>query len=121
MRKTANVSGVRVGVLAGAAYSCTIDNVDVLESSVTGEQNCGGLLGFAMENSNLSINDCKIKNISLNTAATKLSDVQGASFGGLVGFIHKNTTIWQRRSLITDIPVTLWRRQNRQTKKEVLW
>ena len=31
MRKTANVSGVRVGVLAGAAYSCTIDNVDVLE------------------------------------------------------------------------------------------
>ena len=99
MRKTANVSGVRVGVLAGAAYSCTIDNVDVLESSVTGEQNCGGLLGFAMENSNLSINDCKIKNISLNTAATKLSDVQGAFFGGLVGFIHKdvNATITENR------------------------
>ncbi len=86
----ANVQGVRAAVLAGASYSCTIEHVTISNSVVTGEQKCAGLLGFQMENSTLDISDCKVENVEIKAASTKYSDVQGASFGGLVGFIHRD-------------------------------
>lgn len=99
----ADVTGVRAAVLAGASYSCTIDNVKILDSVVTGEQKCGGLLGFQMNGSNLTINNCLVSNVSVNAAETKYSDVQGASFGGLVGFIHMDVNATITNNTVSQI------------------
>ena len=99
----ANVKGVRAAVLAGASYSCTIENVTISDSVVTGEQKCAGLLGFQMNDATLKISGCNVSKVTVKASDTTCSDVQGASFGGLVGFIHKDVDAEITNNTVSDI------------------
>lgn len=99
----ANVKGVRAAVLAGASDSCTIENVTISDSVVTGEQKCAGLLGFQRDNATLKISGCNVRKVTVKAADTTYSDVQGASFGGLVGFIHRDVDAEITNNTVSDI------------------
>ena len=70
-----------VGALAGYAFRCELNNISVIDSSITGDDKVGGIAGFAVSNYS------KVLNVTAeNLTVTGRNDV-----AGLFGYNQNNT------------------------------
>ena len=101
-----------VGVIAGRAYSATIDNCKVLSGSVTAtgtKTYVGGLVGIAETPSTASAKDTlNIYNCynNSNINATSTSGSTGVRAGGIAGYIYKQNAAIINTANAGDITVT---------------
>ena len=100
------VYGVRSAVVVGSPYGCTVTNVTVQNSTVIGDQKCGGIFGMTAEDQcTIKVLDCHVSNLLVKATADadRHSDVTGASFGGLIGFLHRSSTTTVERNTVSNI------------------
>jgi len=97
------VSGQRVGVLAGATDSSTVQNVTVKNSNVEGIQKCAGLIGFVRGGGTISVTDCTVMNVSISENGTENGGVWQS--GGLIGFIGSGTAATIASNTVSNITI----------------
>ena len=98
----ARCSGNRVAVLAGAANSCTVQNVTIQNSEVYGIQKCGGLIGFIRGGCTVEIDNCEVRDVSIHGPAGEDGVWQA---GGLVGYINTNTNATISNNAVSNITI----------------
>ena len=95
-------TGNRVAVLAGAANSCTVQNVTIQNSKVNGIQKCGGLIGFIRGGCTVEIDGCRVEDVLINGQADEDGVWQA---GGLVGYINTNTNATISNNAVSNITI----------------
>jgi chitodextrinase len=80
--------GTGVGAIAGESYSANIINCAIIDSTITGTDYVGGLIGSARGRSGYSY----IENCTVAPDTEISDDTTGEGFGGLIGHIDASTS-----------------------------
>lgn len=105
---------VNVGVLVGEAVNAVIENIKVVNgvnSSVSGNNNVGGIVGYARADRNVTteIRDVSVTNFTVSASAGASYDEAGGFLGGaggIIGQIGLNAYVTSSAAVNLDAPAS---------------